>query len=569
MGEIIELADERRAGPSGDAAASDGARRILEQYVGREEQARYLLTNGQRGLVVEDDDGREELSPAPEGEGVMVLTDERSILAVGRSDDRVVQIPHVEVVAVRREESFFTERLVIATTATRWEFPFKGDLEPAESFLKEALSAWSGARTAIESFRERMATAIDHLDDGEFDAALDRADAAEAALLQAESRLESLGPGAVESLPEPAVREDIERLRARVYRERGERAFDRATVALEGASYHDAYEAMTAATAALQRAIDHQPASFEDGLEARLETVETALDELLSRPIEEARSAHDEARDCEGMARAIALEDALDRYRDALSVCWGERGEQFEGDPSTIRARIIDIVDDIYDTWTALARERLDEGDAYAEQGANDRARTHYEDARTHLERARSVTAELHPDRDSDLDPWFDAVENRLESIDNRATVVEPGLQPDSGAEVDPVAPGTTGRPLEALGTAELIDIVTDIFASDGWSTSVLDIDDPYHIVASRRDPIELTAFVRVVAGETPTQQDVARIADAADDASEADVAVLVAPEISTSVRERASEAGVKLLDADRIVTALETVESVGSGATA
>ncbi|MFB6162249.1 MAG: hypothetical protein ABEJ86_02255 [Halococcoides sp.] len=573
MGEIIELADGPRGDLDGrtDASGIEGARRVLDQYLGDEEEPKYLLSNGQRGIAVEDEDGRQEIEPSTDRQGIVVLTDVRTLFVVGGADDRgdrVVTVPYVEMVAVRREESFFSERLVIATTAEQWEFPFKGDLESAESYIKRALSAWSGARTAIETFRQRISDALDRLDAEEFDAALDRADAAESALLQAESRLETLGAGALESLSELAAEDDVATLRARVHRERGEVHYERAQTALDEECYHDAFEAMTTARDAFQRATEIQPESLDGEITDRLDTVESDLDDLTSRPLREARTAYEDALDRDGMAKAIALGESLEKYRDALSVCWGERGEQFDGDPQAIRERIIEIVENIYESWTNLAWERLVDGDAYADEGDLDRARTHYEDARSHLENAREVTRELHPDLDADLEPWCEAVEERLGALDASTGGTDP--VPEQAPEVNPLSAGIFDRPLETLDTDELIELLADVVSRNGWSTTtVAGDDDPYNLIASRRDPFELQVLVRVIADETPSTRDVNRVADAAEGTPGADVAVLVAPEIPPPVHDRATDRDVKVLDADRLATAIDTDQSAESGAAA
>ncbi|MFW6437063.1 MAG: hypothetical protein ACOCYZ_05470 [Halococcoides sp.] len=574
MGEIIELTDGRRIdiGDSADAAGIEDARRVLEEYLGDDEEPQYLLTNGQRGIIVEDDGTREEIEPSPGHSTFVILSDVRTLFVVGGAngrEDRVVNVPYVEVVAVRREESFFSERLVVATPAQQWEFPFKGDLERAESHLKEALSAWSGARTAIESFRDRMADALDHLDDAEYEDALDRADAAEAALMQAESRLESLGAGAMQSLTHLAGEDDVATLRARIHRERGEQHYERAQDALETNDYHEAFDAMMAARAAFRRAVDLQPATLDEPIADRLGRVERDLDDLSSCPLEEARSAYDRALELDGMGRAIALEEALGEYRDALSVCWGDRGEQFEGDPDAIRDRIIEIVEGIYEAWTTLAWDRLIDGDAYADQGDDERARTHYEDARTHLERAREVTRELHPDLDSDLDPWFDAVDDRLESIESRSTVDTDRVS-EPRPDLNPLSAGVFDRQLDALDTPELIELLADAVTRNGWSTTtVVNTDDPYNMIASRNDLFELQILVCVVGDATPSARDVTRLADAVESTPGADVAVLVAPEIPPPVHDRARDRGVHVLDAERLATVLDSDQSAESGAAA
>ncbi|AWB28221.1 restriction endonuclease [Halococcoides cellulosivorans] len=575
MGEIIEIADGRRGHPGDtvDAAGIEGARRVLDQYLGEDEEPQYLLTNGQRGLILDDDGDCEEIEPSAGHNTVVILTDVRTLFVVGGADgtdDRVVNVPYVEIVAVRREESFFSERLVLVTPAQRWEVPFKGDLERVEAYLERALSAWSGARTAIESFRERMSDALDRLDASEYDAALDRADAAEAALMQAQSRLESLGPGAMQSLTRLAGEDDVAMLRTRVHLDRGERHHERAQDAIEAGAYHDAHDAMTTARDALQRAADLQPPSLDEPVEDRLATVKRDLADLSRRPLADARSAYEHALELDGMGRAIALEEALEEYRDALSVCWGDRGDQFDGDPEAIRERIIEIVEGIYEAWTNLAWDRLVDGDAYADQGDDDRARTHYDDARTHLDRARAVTRELHPDLDSDLDPWFEAVDDRLESLDAPSTASPDGV-PEPSAEVQPLSAGGFDHQLDALDSADLTDLLADVVTRNGWSTTtVAGDDDPYDLIASRDDPFDIRILVCVVGDDgTPTTRDVTRLADAADATSGADVGVLVAPEIPPPVHDRATERGLTVLSAERLATIIEADRTPESGAAA
>ncbi|WP_277541668.1 hypothetical protein [Haloarcula laminariae] len=165
MGRIIDLknweGDElpdalRRTGGGGFLSTGYLADEPAVALVEDDETIQYVLTNRKRGVKVQGTDERSHSKPDSDHRTVVVVTDRRLLVLVGRDDgdDRtcidLATVVGVEATAGRRSGELVVDR----ADGTTWAIPTGTDsLDAVAAYLREAAGAW---RAVEESRRPRQ-----------------------------------------------------------------------------------------------------------------------------------------------------------------------------------------------------------------------------------------------------------------------------------------------------------------------------------------------------------------------------------------------------------------------------
>lgn len=587
---LREAADERLDGRylSGEA---------LSSYVGEDEQVAYVLVNKRSGVTVERVAGEETYKPARKRRALVAVTDVRLLVAVGGADggrDRIVSIPLSTITDVDTEQSFLGGSLVVTTDADEaWTIPCRDDLDDVVSYLNSAQRAWSRADRFTAEADEQVGTARDRLDEAAYEQALDLAGDALSVLADGRALLGTFEMGAgvlanaeFEGL-EASIRTIQRRAHAGIAAAHRSRAHDyRSAERFEDA--HDRLErAREACEQALAIAADDPP---DDELAARLDAIERETKTLERTPAMAAEATLATARGVEDPEqRSESLEDALDRYRDLLGLCWGPDAP-FRGDTDAIRERILVIVEEVLDARTDVARQSLVAADRLAVRDQADSALAACDRADEQLDAARTVVDELAPDEREVVETWRDAVEDQRDRIgeqhdddtseerpkrstegpqatntnpkatdgDPQATDGDPTVERADGQQ----EPASRDDRLAALDRPAFTRLVADLWRSLGWQTTVFtESVDQYDVMASRTDPVELRVLVWAVHRPGGALGTTAIDRCAADRANveQADVAALVTTgDVPDTVRDRARDHNVKLLDREDLLDLLD-----------
>ncbi|MFB6189015.1 MAG: restriction endonuclease [Halapricum sp.] len=576
---LREAADERLDGQylSGEA---------LSTYVGEDEQVAYVLVNKRSGVTVERAEGEETYKPARKRRALVAVTDVRLLVAVGGADggaDRIVSIPLSTIMDVDTQQSFLGGALVVTTDADEaWTIPCRDDLDDVVSYLNSAQRAWSRADRFTAKADERIETARDRLDEAAYDQALDLAGDALSILADGRDILDTfeMGEGVLANAEfegrEASIRTIQRRAHAGIAAAHRARAHDhRSAERFEDA--HDRLErAREACEQALAIAADDPPG---DELAARLDAIERETNALERAPAMAAEATLATARDVEDPEqRSESLEDALDRYRDLLGVCWGPDAS-FRGDTDAIRERILVIVEEALDARIAVARQSLVAADRLAVRDQADSALAACDRADEQLDAARTVVDELAPAKSDAIETWRAAVEDQRDRIEGRhdddtseecparstddpqategdpqATDADPTVERADGQQ----EPASRDDRLAALDRPAFTRLVADLWRSVGWQTTVFtESVDQYDVMASRTDPVELRVLVWAVHRPGGALGTTAIDRCAADRANveQADVAALVTTgDVPDTVRDRARDHNVKLLDREDLL---------------
>jgi hypothetical protein len=603
MAPVIDLSGggEKRVS---DIESSGLAGAPVTETVGPDEQVRYALVSKRGDVTVERDGETTEHSAGRGYRTVTVVTDVRLLVVVGGDDggdDRVVSIPVEAIDSVETHQSFLSGGLRIETAGgEEWSIPCKGDLDGVVEFVRTATRAWRRADRFAAEAGDLLDDAERTLESGDTDAAFAALDEAEEMVVGGRDRLAEYDVGS--RVPEMAgltdCSERIDALRRRAHATVGDAARRQARTARDVDDYEDAVAAYADARDAYERALTYD-GDRPDGesLRERLSSVHGEEAELATTPQSVARAAYERADSRERpLPAARAYRVALDRYRELLGLSWGPTAF-FVGDSDAIEERILDIVDGVVDARVAATRRALSAADTFEVRGATDPALSACAVAEAHLEAARDVVTELAPDREGVLDVYLGAVEDARDRIESATvdeasegggTVALPppedeavstadesataGVAVDEGtdewASLEPAGEDTVpeagadglAAALGGLDREACRGLVADTWRALGWETTVFGASpDQYDVVAALETPVDLRMAVWVV-HDPEGSLSAADVDRCSADQSPTDVVALVTTAtVPDTVRERADDHGVKLLDRTDLTALLES----------
>lgn len=459
MGQVINL-DNSTGGPpavltdtgSGGFVSAGYLRdRPARSYLGDDETARFVVTNRKKGIVRDGAGDSERLRPDEGYRTIVVVTDRRVLLLVGRSGgDRSIFLNFADIDAVSVESGLRNGTITITQPdGTRYRVHCSADgIETVADYIDAAAGTWVHVESVTDDVQRRLVAATQHRDDGAYDdaeaeveIALDRlAEARDRAAAfvrewSADAVLDRLD--SVEGRCE-ATMADIRVGRARMLTDIGERHW-------RADEYEQAYDAYECAREEYSAVLDADPSRVEDRDHVRqeYERTERLIGQLEESPLRKAIEADRAAADADDPADAADhWERALDHYRTALELDWGEEERRFAGDPDQIRDRLAEVATEAVSARRTAASESRRAGDWYLSADQYEAARGAFETARETFHRAIETARDVYPEAVDHLQTELEAVDQRIERVD-AAIAGDPRPDPvsDEADEIDLAPP--------------------------------------------------------------------------------------------------------------------------------
>jgi len=535
--------------------------------------------------------------------------------------DRVIPIPFSAVTRIDTDSGLLRERLLLRTEAgQQWSLPAGGDLEAVVAYLEESKAAWSQADRFGARVDEQLVAARNRLDD-EPDAALEAAEEALSVIAAGREQVRTfdVGDRVLAHADFDAYHEEVRTVQRRALLTVADEHLERADHYEAAGRLRAAHEAFRDGRDAAEqaRSIDADQPPGGD-IDERLQSAERDLARLEDRPRETATTALSDAEAIDDpQQRARLLSDALAAHRDWLSLCWGPDAP-FEGDPEAIRERILEIVDALVEAHTSVIERLLAAAERLHANARTEQALAACGEANDHLETAREVVTELAPDRESTVARWRIAIDHqralivrdegrdstgsdhnieRDDHVKTEGTSAEHD-RPDHGdsnvagitaRDTDSAeSPGSDGdltdtsrwvsisddrdstadrratldTEIRAMDESSFTEFVAACWRELGWETTIFaHSSGKYDIMAIRRRAIDLRVLIWTV--HTPGRGLDASVVDRCvtdrDDTERADAAALVTTaDVPESVRQRAADHDIKLLDRDDLLDLVE-----------
>jgi tetratricopeptide (TPR) repeat protein len=432
---------------------SDGSLRDdpLESYVGDDETPVFVRSNAKKGISFERLDSGEtgRIVPGSGYRTFLLVTDTRLVFVVGDNQkgdegDCSVVVPLSDVELVESTDGLMATTLVVTTlTDVRWQFPCRDDIADVLAYLETASEAWKRVETRLDEARRLVVDATQYREDHEYDeamGAIEDAAAATAAARECETEFVSSGVPAMDTRI-ARTEERITDERLRTLRARATRNLDRAEQLWRRDDYNEAHESFVDAHGDYVTALDVQDAGFEDSASIRkkLARVERNLAALERAPVERGDLARERADETDDpVERGDLLERALERYRRALELDWGDEHKRFVGDTDEIRERVDTVASELVEVRRRLAATSVKDGDRHRDAGRHDEAVECYREAVDFLNATLETARELVPETTDAITEHRGAVERRLSELD-----ADPdGSDPDSAGDSDTADPG-------------------------------------------------------------------------------------------------------------------------------
>lgn len=455
MGRVIKI--NNQGGESASVLTQTGKGGLLSSGYLRDEPVTthlqdetpvFVLTTQKRGVEIERDGSHQRVTSGSGYRTITVVSDRRIVVLVGDSShdgvdgDQQLSVPFTEVESVtsdggRRSGTFTVERSDGAT----WTIHTGGSgLDAVEAFAAAAGRAWDHVESTIDSVTRALVNALDRRDRGEYDDALDAAQAAADQLQDAvrtAREFDSEWPGS--ALLDRVMQVDdrckntlatVRVGRARQFTDRAERRW-RADD-LEGA--HDVYDRARSEYDAI-RELSASAVEDWDRIVAEAERVDNTIKQLEQAPLQAAVDADRAADEADDDQTAVEhLETAIDLYQEAAEVDQDAPERRFEGDPAAISDHREEVIEAVTAKRRSIATDAKQAGEWYIGTDQYDLAIEEFETAREQFEHAIDVATEHYPDAVDHLEADLAAVEESLE----RARAAR------DGESVDPVETEST-----------------------------------------------------------------------------------------------------------------------------
>lgn len=609
MGQIIKLntwGEElpgalTQAGRGGFLSRGYLAERPAISLIDDGETIQYVLTNRRRGVRVTAADSTYNIKPDGRHRTVVVITDRRLLVLVGREDgDERSDIDLGDIVGVETSTGRRNGRLTVESTDETWAIPTDTDgLDDVVSYLRDAASAWRAVEDLLETVESELATAARQLADGEHDAALATALATEDPLETATSKAIDFSteyPGnALHGQPDPVEalrRETIGAVRAA----RARHAAAKADEWFSDGDYEMARKAYERAREEYDAALRVE-ADAPDGIRSERRQVDAIVTRIRESPLRKAITADRAAVAADEPAAAVDdWEHALSQYRAALAAAKSDSTRRdepeipdlFQCAPARIRERIATVARSLAAAHRALAEESMRAGDWYTDAEQYEAALEEYASAAEAFDAALSTAAENYPEAVPHLQADNEALQGRIERA--RAALTGQSTGPDriesddeptydlsvTLGDVDgPTAiedsleapraertsqgqfPSSTADRLRKLDRPDLTRVVGDALGATDWTTREASPRMPFDMLATRGE--ERVGVVVHHGDDFVTPDTVAECAAVAGAAGTETVLLATVAEHTAAVERRASESGVRLLCRDSLAAIVDT----------
>jgi len=521
MGRIIRLDNGESESPA--ILTQTGKGGLLSSGYLREEPAAahlqdetpvFVLTNQKRGVEIERDGSHERITSGKGFRTITVVTDRRIVVLVGESShenvdgDQQLSVPFTEIESVtseggRRGGTFAVRR----SGDTTWTIHAgQSGLDAVEEYVRAAIEAWTHVESTIDGVTRALVNALDRRDNGEYDDALD---AAQAATDQLEDAVRT-ARGFDREWPGTAMLDRVLQVadrckntlatvrvgRARQFTDRAERRWRDDD--LTGA--RDAYGRAQSEYDTV-RAMSSDAIEDWDRIEAEAERVDRTIEQLEDVPLQAAIEADRAASDADDDETAAAqLERAIDLYQDAIEIDQDAPERRFTGDPEEIRARREDVIESLTSTRRNIATNAKQAGEWYIGSDQYELAIEEFETARDQFERAIEVATQHYPDAVDHLETDLEAVEESLERVRalRDGDAVDPVETAAADDEPDYAVEATIGTTERDAGEVDTQESETGTDTNDA-STAGADIEQRLRDL----DEDRFGAVVATVLGET------------------------------------------------------------------
>jgi len=618
MGRVINI--NNKEGESVPVLTRTGKGGLLSSGYLRDEPAEahlqdetpvFALTNQKRGVEIERDGSHERVASGSGYRTIAVLSDRRIVVIVGDSSNETVDgdqqfsVPFTEVESVtsdtgRRGGTFTVER----SGGHTWTIHAGGSgLDAVESFAETARQAWSQVESTIDGVTRALVDALDRRDKGEYDDALDAAQAATDQLedaVRTAREFDSEWPGTAML---DRVRQVDDRCkntlatvrvgRARQFADRAERRWRDDD--LEGA--HDAYDRAQSEYDAI-RSMPSAPVEDWHRVEAEAKRVDSTIERLEQAPLQAAVDADRAADETDDDRAAIAhLESAIELYQEAIDVDRDAPERRFEGDPAEIEKRREAVIEAVTAKRRNVATDAKQAGEWYIGTDQYDLAIEEFETAREQFERAIDVASEHYPDAVDHLEADLAAVEESLErtraardgeavdpvetdtdddepDYDVEATIgttedeveaaiervedeaTEDPVEPD---DASPVGEGIESR-LRTLDDERFGAVVAAVLGETGWSVEATTDDT---VVVAKENPTTERMLVRLYHrpdGEPVTEAAIETCRELRADRANVDAVMMATSAgITDEATRRSRDREVRLLDDECLAAVIES----------
>lgn len=391
------------------------------EYVGDGETPAYVVTNASEGVVRTRDGQETAIGPGDGYRTIAVVTDRRVIVLVGNADDgdERITLPLVEVAEARAAEG---DLVVDMDGGERWRIQTgTGRVDDVAAYVDAAAGAWEDMESSLDAVKRRLVEATAHRDDGEYDAGIEAAQVAYDELTDAVAVVDVFD----DEWPAAALRNRLDSVRTRclstladVRIGNGRAIADRAEAHWREDEYeaaHDAYDRARAEFEAVA-ALDDGRHDQADAVEAGLDRVDRAIEELRDAPLERAIEVDRRAMEADDLVDAI--DDwrlARGRYLEVLDLDADDPRRRFAGESEKIRARVETVTERVVDVAREDGVDALEAGQWYFEAGKPGVAREELGLAREVFERVLPVAREAESTAVEELEQWLSEAEAALE----------------------------------------------------------------------------------------------------------------------------------------------------------
>ncbi|MDS0259125.1 hypothetical protein NDI56_06935 [Haloarcula sp. S1CR25-12] len=603
MGQIIDL-NSWEEGLPGALTRTGGGGLLSRGYLADQpavalvedaETMQYVLTNRKSGVEVESADSTYHVKPDSRHRTVVVATDRRLLVLVGReAGDERTTIELAEVTGVEVSVGRRNGRLTVSRADdTTWRIPTDADgLDAVAGYLRDAADAWRHVEDLLASVDADLSLATRLSETGEYDRALSTArgtqDDIEAARSMA-MRFSTEHPGnALHERPKAAEA----RQRATVAAVHVARARDAATIGEQrfgDSDYEAAQEAYERAREAYDSALTVEAGGLDDHKQIRAERDKAAAiaERIRDSPLPDAITADRAAVAADDPATAATQwETALARYRSALDADEPD-DVLFGSDPEQIRDRIGTVARSLTAARRTVADDAMGAGDWYADAEQYEAALEEFAAAAEAFDAALATATESYPDAVPHLEADRAALQQRIDRAQAALNGEDPGedrIQADDEPEyelsatlgevdgptaiADAIAPLTTDAALAELpeSTAERLQrldgagvtrVVSDALDATDWSTRAASPRMPFDLLATRGTE---RMGVFVTAADSELTADVVDQCAGVTGAAGTDAVMLATTAtIPTPVEEFAAERDARLLGRESLAAIVDT----------
>jgi len=617
MGCVININNQERG--SASVLTQTGKGGLLSSGYLRDEPAQahlhdespvFVLTNQKRGVEINREEGVERVTPGSGYRTITVVTDRRIVVLVGDSShehvdgDQRLSAPFTEIETVTSDGGRRGGTLTVEQTSdVTWSIHTgKSGLTAVEEYVRTAMQAWNHVEATLDSVTRALVNALDCRDRGEYDDALDAAQAAadqleDASRTAQEFTSEWPGTAMVDRVGQVEQRctntlATVRVGRARQFADRGERRWRED----ELESAHDAYDRSKSE----YEAIEALPtADIEDWerIEAEARRTERTIRRLEEAPLQAAVDADRAAKEAEDPEEAAEhLEAAIGLYQRAIGVDSSAEHRRFAGDPEDIRARLNEVVEAVTAERRNAATKAKQAGEWYMGTDQYDLAVEEFETAREQFDRSIEVANDHYPEAVDHLETDRAAVEERLEharaardgesvapaeteavddepDYDVEATIgtseagdeSEPVAEREGASEdEDTAADGDTEVDLEnrlrQLDDERFGEIVATVLGETGWSAEAT---TDQTVVVARESPTAERMLVRLYHrpdGEPVTEAAIEECSELRRDRSNVDAVMMATSAgITDEATRRSRDEQVRLLDDECLAAVVES----------